>query len=1329
VADISLALLGSPIVERDASPVVFDTKKAVALLAVLAVAGREQSRERLAAQLWPDSDPVHARGSLRRTLSVTAAAVGECLLISRSAVTIQPGRARVDVADFATLIARPDAASLERGVRLYRDDFLAGFSLRGCPEFEDWQSATADRLRQDLAAALERLVAACVAEGDLTRALDHARRWLSLDPLHEPAHQALIRLQAWTGQRSAALRQYRALVRVLSRELAVSPLPETTRLYDDVRAGRLGPAPEQAAHPAARPAPVPPGRPPRRAPARPATTSGRWPLIGRAAELRTLAGAWRAAGSAGAGGQVVAVAGEAGCGKSRLIEEFWARVEADGGTTISGRCHDGESGLPFALSADLLRAAGSARPGLPALLPPHVAAMIGRLTPELAAAHRDLPEPPLSSPVALTRMYAALAATLLAAARPAKGGGAGAVLVEDVHWADGPSLDLLAYLIRRLADWPLLLVISWRPEADERLRGLRAALAEADDAGRAVTVEPQPFSADEIADMLRAAGAPPGNVARMLAETRGLPLLVREYTDALGSAALEPPEPAGEPPGTGDESWSPPASVRGLLSRRLQAASEPALQMLSAAAVLGSGFDVDLLRTVSGRGESETVESLDEALGRFLLTEIPPQGGRGTPSYDFPYEALRRVSYDSATLARRRLLHGRAADALADRHERDPVSARAAVVAGHLQRAGREAEAAQWWWRAAARARELYAHAEAQAHLSQAVALGYPEVPGSIALGDVLTVLGRYHEALAEYETAAAGSDGDNATSAAIEHKLAEVHHRLGDWALADAHLAASLELLAPGDPGGRARVQADRAVVAYRRGANEHAAELGAAALAAARRADDPAAIAQALDVLGMLAARAGDAGAAEAYLRESLEQARELPEPGAAVAALNNLARLLADTGRTGEALENAREALALGSELGDQHRVAALHTNLADLLHQTGRHDAALSHLKEAARRFAAVDPGAPPKPEIWTLVEWLPGHGGPGPAPRQAVMLGVRAGRPHRPSQEDHPHDHQSYAGRAGRPGRNRPRPRPAGPLHLRPGRAAMADPRVLHGRHRARGGGGRGARHRPPPRHGRAAVLRYTGRRLDQPRRRDAADPAAPRAGPRFHPHRSGGPHDGAVVAARQGGGAGVHGPALHRHLPDRVAGVREGLPRPRAGRAQGGVHRGQREPVPRLGGRHGRLFARAGPEHHPGLAFPHRADAGAEDHLAGLQHRRAGTQPERRHHPHLGRVLHRPAGPGGVPGLAHGRSHQEGHRVPAGRADRPVGHRHRPHRPPPGRLGQLTPGRRRELPGGPCVARRRHANTISRADYRSPAPPADPGRPTWDTTGHADSGR
>ncbi len=397
--------------------------------------------------------------------------------------------------------------------------------------------------------------------------------------------------------------------------------------------------------------------------------------------------------------------------------------------------------------------------------------------------------------------------------------------------------------------------------------------------------------------------------------------------------------------------------------------------MLTAAAVLGSENDADLLRAVSGRGEDEIVEAIDEALARSLLTEIPPPAAGEAPSYGFPYEALRRTAYESATLARRRLLHARAADILTRRHERDPAKTRAATVADHLQLAGRDAEAAQWWWRAAQVARELYAHAEAHAHLVRALALGYPQLPGRIALGEVLVVLGRYREALAEFETAAALAEAaDRAVQASIEHKLADVHHRLGDWDLAEAHLAVVTELVADAEPGRLARVQADRAVVAYRRGDTGQAAAFGQSALSYARAAADRGATAQALNVLGMLAARAGDTAAAETYLRDSLAEARQLTEMGAAVAALNNLARLLAETGRIREALQVAGEALELGSELGDQHRVAALHTNMADLLHADGQGEAAMAHLKEAARRFASVDVGGAPRPEIWTLVEW-------------------------------------------------------------------------------------------------------------------------------------------------------------------------------------------------------------------------------------------------------------------------------------------------------------------------------------------------------------------
>ena len=418
MTELGLALLGPPVVVRDGTPVTFDTRKAIALLALLAVTGREHSRDQLADLLWPEADSTKGRASLRRTLSVTAAAMGEGLTISRAAVTLELAAVQVDVREFEALITRPDAKSLERAVGLYRDDFLSGFVLRGCPDFEEWQASVGEGLRQALARGLQRLVTACIAEGDLERATGYAQRWLRLDPLHEPAHQAIIRLHGWAGQRSAAMRQYRSLVRVLDRDLAVRPLPETTQLYDDVRAGRLEPPPTpsvavRSPEPAAA-AEVSDAAGPSAGP-----TPGIWPLVGRETELAALRAAWQATGAAG---RVVAIAGQAGSGKTRLITEF--RTEATEAprpaVVLAARCHDGETALPFVLAADLLRTALAVQPELPEVLPAQTAAMAGRLVPALAAAHPDSVAPALDSPVAVTRLYAAIADTLRTATR---GGG------------------------------------------------------------------------------------------------------------------------------------------------------------------------------------------------------------------------------------------------------------------------------------------------------------------------------------------------------------------------------------------------------------------------------------------------------------------------------------------------------------------------------------------------------------------------------------------------------------------------------------------------------------------------------------------------------------------------------------------------------------------------------------------------------------------------------------------------------------------------------------------------------------------------------------------
>ncbi|NIP69311.1 MAG: tetratricopeptide repeat protein, partial [Planctomycetales bacterium] len=125
--------------------------------------------------------------------------------------------------------------ALAKAVELYRGDFLAGFSLRDSPNFDEWQFFQTESLRQELASALERLVRGHSAQGAYESAIPYARRWLALDPLHEPAHRHLMQLYAQAGQRAAALRQYQECVRILEAELGLPPSEETTSLYKQIR--------------------------------------------------------------------------------------------------------------------------------------------------------------------------------------------------------------------------------------------------------------------------------------------------------------------------------------------------------------------------------------------------------------------------------------------------------------------------------------------------------------------------------------------------------------------------------------------------------------------------------------------------------------------------------------------------------------------------------------------------------------------------------------------------------------------------------------------------------------------------------------------------------------------------------------------------------------------------------------------------------------------------------------------------------------------------------------------------------------------------------------
>jgi ABC-type transport system substrate-binding protein/DNA-binding SARP family transcriptional activator len=259
VSGLRVLLLGAPLLGGEDEPIRLDTRKNLALVAYLAVTGETHTREALVTLLWPDVDPSRARAGLRRNLSVLRKALhGEWLVVDRESVGTDPeADVWLDVAQFRELLGawqghgHPESevcpeclVALGEAVGLYRGDFLTGFSLRDSPGFDEWQFFQTESLRQELASALERLVRVHSAQGEYEMAIAYARRWLALDPLHEPVHRWLMQTYAWSGQRSAALRQYGACERILEEELGGSPEAETTQLYKAIKARRDLPPPK-----------------------------------------------------------------------------------------------------------------------------------------------------------------------------------------------------------------------------------------------------------------------------------------------------------------------------------------------------------------------------------------------------------------------------------------------------------------------------------------------------------------------------------------------------------------------------------------------------------------------------------------------------------------------------------------------------------------------------------------------------------------------------------------------------------------------------------------------------------------------------------------------------------------------------------------------------------------------------------------------------------------------------------------------------------------------------------------------------------------------------
>jgi predicted ATPase/DNA-binding SARP family transcriptional activator/Tfp pilus assembly protein PilF len=255
MSNLHLYLFGTPRVQIDGTSVDIGRRKASALLAYLALTNQPHNRDALAALLWPEYDQAGARTALRQALKALKTALGGNW-VEANWETIRLGcddSLWIDVEHFRGRLAQcrtHDHAEddvcklclspLNEAAEIYRDHFLAGFTLSDSPDFDEWQFYQAEQLRSNLTTALDRLVRGYTTQNEFQAAISHAHRLLTLDPLHEPAYCYLMQLYARMNQRQNALRQYEECQRALA-ELSIAPQPATTQLYEAIRAGEILP--------------------------------------------------------------------------------------------------------------------------------------------------------------------------------------------------------------------------------------------------------------------------------------------------------------------------------------------------------------------------------------------------------------------------------------------------------------------------------------------------------------------------------------------------------------------------------------------------------------------------------------------------------------------------------------------------------------------------------------------------------------------------------------------------------------------------------------------------------------------------------------------------------------------------------------------------------------------------------------------------------------------------------------------------------------------------------------------------------------------------------
>ncbi len=674
-----------------------------ALLAYLALhPSAPQSRPQMAVRFWPDASEAQGRNNLRQLLHQLRQAWPEHDdWIESDARAMQwraASGAHVDALEFERDLAAARATSkserssararLARVVAAYAGDLLPD-----C--YDEWIVPHRERLHAGALSALDLAVRLSEEQNDPPAAVAHAEHLLRLDPLEERTYLRLMRLHALNGDRAAALRVYGSCVATLQRELGVAPGAELRDAHNRlVRRNET------------RSDPQPDSRRPR------ATAEAAAPLVGRAPEWKKLLQAWHPIQPRTA--ILALITGEAGLGKSRLGEEMLDWADAQGIAVARTRAYAAEGRLAFSPITGWLRSEAM-RESL-ARLDPLWRTEVARLLSELLVEQPDLPRPaPLAEYWQRQQFFEALARAVTGAA-PAL-----VLLIDDLQWCDGETLEWLHYLLRFAADVRLLVVGTIRiDEIDPQhaVARLATALRRTD---QLVEIPLEPLDAAETARL--AAGIAgkeleEGAAFQLFSQTEGNPLFVVETMRAgLPSPHPEPGAPAGR---------ALPPKVHSVITGRLSQLSPDAREVAALAAPNPRAFNDEVLSAASDLGELRVTRALDELWQRRIVRECAPVTNAASDAdghdYDFTHDRLREVASSEPSPVQRQRYHKRIAETLEAARAND-LDAASAEIASHFDRAREAVRALPYYERAARAATGVFAYDEVQTLLRRALAL------------------------------------------------------------------------------------------------------------------------------------------------------------------------------------------------------------------------------------------------------------------------------------------------------------------------------------------------------------------------------------------------------------------------------------------------------------------------------------------------------------------------------------------------------------------------------------------------------------------------------